>query len=163
MPVKDKVIAITGGASGIGLSTAKLVAERGGIPCIADFDEKALEAARAYFEEKGANFTATRLDVRQRKDVDAWIAGIVEKFGRLDGAANIAGVIAPQRLTGPVGDIDDDEWDRIIGTNLTGCMYCLRAELRNIVDGGSIVNMGSIHSYNGKKRTLHIVLSKQLC
>lgn len=148
MSVKDKVIAITGGASGIGLATAKLVAERGGIACIADVDDAGLEDAKAYFESKGATYTTTRLDVRNRKDVDDWIAGIVEKFGRLDGAANIAGVIAPHRLSGPVGDILDEEWDRIIGINLTGCMYCLRAQLRHIVDGGSIVNMGSIHSIN---------------
>jgi NAD(P)-dependent dehydrogenase (short-subunit alcohol dehydrogenase family) len=148
MSVKDKVIAITGGASGIGLSTAKLVVERGGIACVADVDDKGLEDVKAWFEEKGAKYSVTKLDVRDRQGVDDWIAGIKEKFGRLDGAANIAGVIAPHRLSGPVGDILDEEWDRIIGINLTGCMYCLRAQLKHIVDGGSIVNMGSIHSIN---------------
>ncbi|KAI9155480.1 Short-chain dehydrogenase/reductase ABA4 [Paramyrothecium foliicola] len=120
MSPKDKVIAVTGGASGIGLATAKLIAERGGIVCITDIDEKALEQTKTHFEQGAA---------------------IVEKFGRLDGAANIAGVIGQQRAPGRVGEMDDDEWDRIIGVNLTGCMYCLRAELRHIVDGGSIVNM----------------------
>ena len=49
-----------------------------------------------------------------------------------------------------VSELDDGEWERIIGVNLTGTMYCLRAQLQAISDKGSIVNMASIHATNGK-------------
>ncbi|CRK20614.1 hypothetical protein BN1708_017814, partial [Verticillium longisporum] len=54
----------------------------------------------------------------------------------LDGAANIAGVIGKDHGVKPVAELDDDEWHKIIGVNLTGLMYCLRAELNAVADGG---------------------------
>lgn len=152
--MKEKVIAITGGASGIGLATAKMIAERGGIVCVADVNETALEAARDYFQtlhkdSAAARFSVDKVDVSKRADVDGWIARIVEQFGRLDGAANVAGVIGPNHAVGTLAELEDDEWDRLININLRGCMNCLRAELRSIVDKGSIVNVASIHGTNG--------------
>ena len=72
----------------------------------------------------------------------------MEQFGRLDGAANVAGVIGKNHSVGALADMEDDEWERIIGVNLTGCMYCLRAELRSIAEKGSIVNVASVHGLN---------------
>ncbi|KAK4089024.1 hypothetical protein Purlil1_6457 [Purpureocillium lilacinum] len=193
MALQGKVFAVTGGASGIGLATSKLLLERGATVCVADVDDSALGAAEAIFTaqvsqpsqpplsqeqqqrqptstpseppaappaptktgetshdgEAKPRFEITRVDVTQRAQVDAWVAGIVERFGRLDGAANIAGVIGRYHSVGSVADTDDDEeWHRLIAVNLTGCMYCLRAELKCVVDGGSIVNMASIHGTN---------------
>jgi NAD(P)-dependent dehydrogenase (short-subunit alcohol dehydrogenase family) len=103
------------------------------------------------FRLKGVPFSIKKVDVSNRSEVDAWIHAIVEEHGRLDGAANIAGVIGLQHSIGSVADLENEEWDRIIRVNLTGCMYCLRAELKHVVDGGSIVNMASIHSLTGMK------------
>jgi NAD(P)-dependent dehydrogenase (short-subunit alcohol dehydrogenase family) len=150
MAFAGKVYAITGGASGIGLATVKLLAEQGATVCFADVDTTALAAVETYLKEKGAKFSATKVDVSKRAEVDAWIEGIVKTFGQLDGAANIAGVIGKHHSIHSVGELDDDEWDKIIAVNLTGCMYCMRAELRNIKDGGSIVNMASIQGITGK-------------
>ncbi|KAI1414249.1 NAD(P)-binding protein [Hypoxylon sp. FL1857] len=144
-----KVFAITGGASGIGLATAQLLSKRGGIVCIADVDPEALTKAEEYFTSQNVPFTATRVDVSRRDEVDAWISSIVQKYGRLDGAANVAGIIGKHHGLREVADLDDDEWHKIIAVNLTGMMYCLRAELRKIVDGGSIVNVSSIHGLQG--------------
>jgi NAD(P)-dependent dehydrogenase (short-subunit alcohol dehydrogenase family) len=150
MALQDKVFAITGGASGIGLATAKILSTKGATVCIADVDPKALKSAEAYFSGSSPeNYSITKVDVSQRAQVDAWIEGIVERYGRLDGAANIAGVIGKSHGTASVAEMDDDDWDRIIGVNLTGTMYCLRAEMRKIVDGGSIVNIASIHGLKG--------------
>ncbi|KAJ5626348.1 hypothetical protein N7510_002657 [Penicillium lagena] len=149
MSLAGKVYAVTGGASGIGLATAKLLSQRGGIVCIADIDVNALAAAEAYFTENNATFWATVMDVSKKAEVEGWIDGIIKKFDRLDGAANIAGVIGKHHSLRSISEIDDDEWDKIIAVNLTGCMYSLRAELKLIQTGGSIVNMASIHGITG--------------
>jgi NAD(P)-dependent dehydrogenase (short-subunit alcohol dehydrogenase family) len=149
MSFAGKVYAVTGGCSGIGLATAQILSEKGAIVCIADRDPEAIEKTRAYFTEKDAKFTITNVDVSVRDQVESWISGIVKEFGKLDGAANIAGVIARTHDKPTLMDLQDEEWFRILNINLTGCMFCLRAELHNIVDGGAIVNMGSIHSIRG--------------
>ncbi|KAL7812024.1 hypothetical protein V8C26DRAFT_407907 [Trichoderma gracile] len=152
LPLSGKVFAITGGASGIGLATAQVLSRRGATVCIADVDPEAMKAAGDYFSSFGVPHMITKVDVSKRKEVDAWIESIVREYGRLDGAANVAGVIGKFHGVSPVSELDDDEWDRIIGVNLTGTMYCMRAELRNIVDRGSIVNVSSIHGLKGFAR-----------
>jgi len=92
----------------------------------------------------------TKVDVSKRAQVDAWVESIVAAHGRLDGAANAAGVIGKGHGITPVAELEDSEWDKIIGVNLTGTMYCLRAELRHVVAGGSIVNVSSIHGLKGQ-------------
>jgi NAD(P)-dependent dehydrogenase (short-subunit alcohol dehydrogenase family) len=148
-PLLGRVYAITGGASGIGLGTAKLLAQRGAAVCIGDIDPKSLAEADQYFTAAGTPFLTTSVDVSKRKQVDDWIDAVMAKFGRLDGAANMAGVIGKVHGTLSVQDMDDDEWDRIINVNLTGMMYSLRAELRHIEPGGSIVNATSVHGVKG--------------
>jgi NAD(P)-dependent dehydrogenase (short-subunit alcohol dehydrogenase family) len=149
MSFSGKVYAITGGASGIGLATAKVISERGATACISDIDANALKDVEAYFTEKKVPFSVTKVDVSRRDEVDAWIDDIVRKFGRLDGAANVAGIIGKGHGVKTVAELEDDEWNKIIAVNLTGFMYCFRKELQNVVNGGSIVNVASIHGTKG--------------
>lgn len=160
---------ITGGASGIGLATAKLLSQRGATICIADVDAQAMKKAEAYFEaldvssssssssspSPTSSYMVTRVDVSKRSEVDAWIDLVVKTYGRLDGAANVAGVIGKQHGIATVDQLEDVEWDRIIAVNLTGAMYCMRAQLRNIAEGGSIVNVSSIHGLKGRQICHH--------
>lgn len=147
--LEGKVFAITGGASGIGLATAKSLARKGAIVCLADVDQVALDSAACFFTSQKRSFKTSILDVSKRSDVESWIGSIVSEFGRLDGAANVAGIIGKGHGRDAVTDLDDGEWDRIIAVNLTGMMYCLRAELNGVIDGGSIVNVASIHGTKG--------------
>ena len=148
-PLLGKVFALTGGCSGIALGTAKVLSRRGATVCMADIDTDAMRASEAYFSALGVPYMVSRVDISKRKDVDGWISSVVREHGRLDGACNAAGIIGQGHGIATVAELDDDEWDRILRVNLTGTMYCLRAELRHIVDGGSIVNLTSIHGLKG--------------
>ncbi|KAF5966673.1 D-arabinitol 2-dehydrogenase [Fusarium bulbicola] len=151
MSLRGKVYALTGGASGIGFATAKVLAKRGATVSIADIDPDAVSTATAYFDEQGLEALVSRVDVSQRPQVEDWLDATVEKYGRLDGAANVAGIIGKHHGLRAVAELEDEEWHKIIAVNLTGTMYCLRAQLNRIVDGGSIVNVASIHGIKGSK------------
>ena len=148
---EGKSIALTGGASGIGLAVAQIVHSRGAGIAIADVDQSALDKAAKIFEASEANgkVVLTQLDVTDRKAVDSWITSVVKIFGGLDGAANCAGVIGKHHGTRTVAELEDDQWDLIMNVNLTGMMYCMRAELQNIRDNGSIVCIASIQGMQG--------------
>jgi len=84
------------------------------------------------------------VEVTKSDEVDKWINSIVEKYGRFNGGVNIAGIIGDHHGVRLITELENEEWDRIMAVNLTGMMYCLRAELRKIADKGSIVNISSI-------------------
>ncbi|KAH7028984.1 3-oxoacyl-reductase [Microdochium trichocladiopsis] len=147
-----KVIAITGGASGIGLATAHLLASRGAKISLADIQKDALDKTKADIEARisGAQVMTQVVDVRHYDQVDSWIKATVEKFGRLDGAANLAGVISKYISIKPLSEQDFEMWDFVIGVNLTGVMHCMRSQLRIMADGGAIVNASSIAGNTGR-------------
>lgn len=160
---EGKVIALTGGASGIGLETSKMLASRGAIVCIADLQESALLSTVKEIESTGGQAFSTVLNVRDRKAVEAWIDGIVSKHGKLDGACNLAGVIGKQIGIADIEDIEDDEWDFILGVNLNGVLNCMRAELKalsKLGNGGSIVNAASIAGIKGLVKNGAYIASK---
>jgi len=117
--------------------------------CIADVDPVALAATEAHFTSLSLPFMVSKVDVSKRDQVDTWIDSIVEKFGCIDGAANVAGTIGKHHGIRSVAELDDDEWDKIMAVNLTGLMYCMRAQLRKVPDGSSIVNVSSIQGVMG--------------
>ena len=157
--MEGKVIALTGGASGIGLASAKLLSSRGAKVCIADVDPHALEVASAHFSVLDVPYMISKVDVTQRAEVESWLDSILEIYGQLDGAANCAGIIGRKHGITTLVELEDEEWERIITINLTGIMYCLRAELKRIVDHGSIVNISSIQGLMGlfRRQSLLIV------
>ncbi|KAF2740171.1 hypothetical protein EJ04DRAFT_548651 [Polyplosphaeria fusca] len=155
------VIALTGGASGIGLATCHILASRGATLSIADVNQVALdEKIKEIQSTHGTEVLGIQVDVRKPEQVEAWIKQTVDKFGKLDGAANLAGVIGKSIGVKGVADQDLDDWDFIMDVNLKGVMLCCKYELRAIVDGGSIVNASSIAGLQGRPWNSAYAVSK---
>ncbi|PGH16586.1 hypothetical protein AJ79_01692 [Helicocarpus griseus UAMH5409] len=159
--MEGKVYAITG-ISGIGRSVAQQLHARGAIISLADISESALDNVLATLKNATPeNVLVTQVDVGSRQQVEDWIGATVRVFGRLDGAANMAGAIGKHHGIRTLAEQDDDEWDLIMRVNLTGMMYCMRAQLRAMdalreksgggkAEGvGSIVNAASIQGIKG--------------
>ena len=91
------------------------------------------------------------LDVRDRPAVEAWIQATVAQYGRLDGAANIAGVIGPSITVANVEDVPYEEFDWIIDVNLKGVFNCMRAELKAMK---SLIEEGKKDEVKGGERQL---------
>ena len=138
---------VTGGAQGIGAGIARLLAQRGYEVAIAD-----LKAP------KGGNFFV-RTDVSSEPSVQACVRAVLRELGRLDALINNAGIAAPDN--GPVERLALEEWNRRIGTNLTGmflmakhCVPQLRAAR------GAIVNIASTRALQSEPNTEAYAASK---
>jgi NAD(P)-dependent dehydrogenase (short-subunit alcohol dehydrogenase family) len=112
-----KVIAITGGAAGIGFAAASLLVSQGARAAISDVNKTNLDAALASLQKlcaDGGEVMATKVDVRVREEVDSWIDEIVRRWGKLDGAANLAGVIPKSINVERVEDLNDADWNFVL-------------------------------------------------
>lgn len=158
--LKGKVIAITGAASGMGFEVAKITAERGAKLSLCDIQKEALEAAVAKLKADGADVIGTVVNVTMEEQVNSWIETTVERFGRLDGAANFAGVERKNPVFTPTADVTSSEWDFVLAVNTTGVFYCVRAQLIAMGPGASIVNAGSIAGLRGKAGLMPYVAAK---
>lgn len=121
----------------MGLATAKLLAERGAIISLADINNGALINAVKLLEQSEKHMITT-VDVRDGSAVNEWISQTVAKYGRLDGAVNMAGIITHAT---PIIETSDDDWKRTFEINVTGVFNCLRAQIRAMGDSGSIVSV----------------------
>lgn len=161
---KGKTIAISGGASGLGLSTAHLLASRGANLSLADVNATALETAKADLEREyaGIKVAVHVTDVRNGKQVESWIEATVTQFGGLDGAANMAGVVGKGFLNekGSITNVEDEDWEFVMGVNVTGMMYCHRAQLKHMKRGASIVNASSLAGVRGSPMNVPYCTSK---
>lgn len=145
----DKVILVTGGSSGLGASTARLLAARGAKVAIAARRREPSEAIVREIETSGGEASFIQADVSRPDDIEAMVKATVSRFGRLDGAVNNAGV------TGPVftllADVEEADWDATMAVNLKAVWLSMKWEIRAMLEtgGGAIVNMSSIFGLQG--------------
>jgi NAD(P)-dependent dehydrogenase (short-subunit alcohol dehydrogenase family) len=138
-----KVAIVTGGASGIGRTTAQFYARDGARVVVSDVDQKMGEETVRMIEESGGEAVFIRADVSDPENCRALVDVTVERFGRLDVAFNNAGIGGEQN---PTADYSVEGWQRLIGINLSGVFYCMKYEIPAMLKsgGGAIVNMASI-------------------
>jgi 2,5-dichloro-2,5-cyclohexadiene-1,4-diol dehydrogenase 1 len=146
--LNGKSILVTGGGSGIGRATALLLAEAGAHVTVADYIEAAAaETADLICGSSGiAQFV--RSDVRIESDVQAAVDKALSGYGRVDGAANCAGVPQHTRL---LHELTLNDWNACLNVNLTGCFFCLKHQIAAMLrsGGGSIVVVASTAAVKG--------------
>ncbi len=138
---------VTGGASGIGLATVRLLAEAGANCVIADINEGAGAQAADELEAKGAAALFVKTDVTEGGDVDALIQAATARFGSLEILMPFAGIGLEKLAL----ETTREEWDRMIAINLTGSFLVMQAAGRVMVEAGygRIVAMASISGMRG--------------
>jgi NAD(P)-dependent dehydrogenase (short-subunit alcohol dehydrogenase family) len=139
----DKVAIITGGASGIGRATARLLASKGALVVVADINEAGGRETVRLIEEGGGKARFVRADVTDTGQVEAMAQAAVETFGGLDILHANAGHPGPEKR---LVDHTDKEWSQVLAVNLTGVFNCCRAAIPLIASrgGGAIVITASI-------------------
>ncbi len=140
---EEKVVLITGAATGIGRATALAFAERGGTLVIGDMNEAGAQETVELAKQKGAMATFLKTDVSDYADVAKLVEMAVSTYGRLDCAFNNAGIAAPAAL---LHEMDEASFDRVIAVDLKGVYNCLHHELKHMVKAGkgAIVNTASV-------------------
>jgi 3-oxoacyl-[acyl-carrier protein] reductase len=162
MRLKDKVALITGGAAGIGKITAKRFAEEGAQVVICDVNE---EDGQQVAEELGAEFY--KVDVTDREDVQRWVDGVIEKYGRIDVLINNAGVLRDALFVKVkngelVKQMGEDRFDMVIDVNLKGVFNCAQAVAPQMIkqESGVIVNASSVVGLYGNFGQTNYVATK---
>lgn len=157
--MSDRVVFISGGNSGIGLAAAEKFAAAGCHVSVFGRRSEENEKARAQVEAHGVRCVTFSGDVTSADDVSAAIDLTCRELGRLDYAFNNAGI--DQQHT-PLTDQTEDDYQRIIDTNLKGVWLCLQRQIPYMLEqgGGAIVNTGSVASLVGSIQMPLYVASK---
>jgi NAD(P)-dependent dehydrogenase (short-subunit alcohol dehydrogenase family) len=147
--LQGKSALVTGGASGIGRAACLAFARTGASVIVADINVAGGEETLQLLERAGGEGVFIRADISRADDVEMMVRQSVEAYGQLDCAFNNAGVRADG--LSPITDLDIEEWDRVMASNLRGTFFCLKFQLRHMAEqgAGAIVNTASIHGLVG--------------
>jgi meso-butanediol dehydrogenase/(S,S)-butanediol dehydrogenase/diacetyl reductase len=147
MRFDGKSAIVTGGASGIGRATARLLASEGASVVVADVDP-AGEAVADELRQQGCEALFVRTDVRDARDAEQLAREAARRHGRLDVLVNAAGVL----VIGDVESLPEADWDRCLDINLKGCfLVCKHAVPAMAAGGGAIVNLASVAGKGGAR------------
>jgi NAD(P)-dependent dehydrogenase (short-subunit alcohol dehydrogenase family) len=143
MRFQDKVVLITGSASGIGLAAARHFASEGARVTLADISPTHLSVAEKELRSNGySNILSIPCDVSREEEVIAAVDKTIATFGKLNVIVNNAGLMTFKRIVDQVAD----DWIRILSVDLLGAFYFTKQALLKMEHGGAIVNISSIHA-----------------
>ena len=158
MTVKDKITIITGAAQGIGLACGQRFASEGARVVLADINTDKGEAAAQAIRSAGGDAMFVGCDVGDKSQVVALVEAAVERHGRLDVMIANAAVLHIADIL----DLEEEDYDRVLRTNLKGFFLTGQAAARQMVNqggGGAIINMSSIQAVI----TLPNILTYSIC
>jgi NAD(P)-dependent dehydrogenase (short-subunit alcohol dehydrogenase family) len=145
--LEGKAVIITGAASprGLGLASARLLAEHGAQVLITDLDASLAEAAAKTLS--GRKHFGARCNVTDKAECEAAVAMAVTHFGRIDILVNVAGITSPQRLL----EVTPEMYSLVMDVNMRGTLYMTQAVVPTMrrQQAGSIVNMSSVSAQRG--------------
>lgn len=148
--MKDKIIIITGAAMGLGLATAKVLAQKGAKLVLVDYNEDALNQVKTEFGQEfpSTDVLVVKADVSSEEAVKNYVDLAVKQFGRIDGFYNNAGIEGRQA---PLTEYDINVFKKVIDINLMGVYYGMRyvIPVMEKQGGGKIVNVASVGGIRG--------------
>jgi len=156
--VSGKVVLVTGASRGIGRAIAEALAAAGAAVVLGARDEAKLAEAVDAIVSIGGRASAVSLDVCHRESVDAALAAVLQRHGRIDGLVNNAGITRDNLLL----RMKAEEWEAVLSTNLTGVYHCTQAALRPMLKqrSGRIVNVTSVVGITGNAGQANYAASK---
>ena len=154
----DKVIIVTGAASGIGRATALLFAENGAKVVVSDVSPAGEEISDQIIR-KGGEALFTLCDVSDSQQVESMVNACISRFGRLDMAFNNAGIEGTQER---IHEAHENNWEKVISVNLKGVWLCMKHQIPRLLanGGGNIVNTSSVAGKIGMPGIAPYVASK---
>ena len=158
-PMQGRVALVAGASKGIGAATAEAFANAGAAVVLGARNAEALQAVVARIESRGGRAIGVRTDVADVDSMRNLVDQALATYGRLDAAFNNA---TDGPLPAPLADIDPDEFDRGIATNIRGTFLGMKFEIPAMLrsGGGAIVNMASIAGLNGTANLAAYVAGK---
>jgi meso-butanediol dehydrogenase / (S,S)-butanediol dehydrogenase / diacetyl reductase len=158
MEFSGKVALVTGAGGGIGSGVALALGRAGATVAIADLKAEQLEGTRRALEATGAKCLALPTDVTVASQVEATVAAVISRCGKLDVLVNCAGIIYVVDCV----ETTEEQWDRTIAVNAKGVFLCCRAAARHMSQRkqGKIVNIASMIGKTGVRRYTHYCASK---
>jgi NAD(P)-dependent dehydrogenase (short-subunit alcohol dehydrogenase family) len=150
-PLKGKRALITGGRRGIGKAIALAFAEAGADVAVCDLvmDDGRLKGVAEDMKRIGRRSLAVQVDTSRSSDVKRCIQKVLDEYGTIDVLVNNAGTAFP----GPILDLPEDEWDRVINVNLKGYYLCARAVAETMIEQktGTIICTASQYAYTAAR------------
>ncbi|HWN66281.1 MAG TPA: SDR family oxidoreductase [Haliangium sp.] len=137
----DHACIVTGGASGIGLATARRFGSEGARVVVADL-HGAPAAADAVRAAGAPDAWGATCDVSDEAQVEATVQGAIDRFGRLDVVVNNAGLMT----FGPIEGLTADDWLRVLRVDLLGAFFFIKHAFRTMKPGSVVVNVSSVHA-----------------
>ncbi len=146
-PLDGRVAVVTGAAQGLGLAIAQRLGREGAAVVLADLQIEKTEAQAEQLRQQGQDATAAALDVSDGVAVESFFEKLETERKRVDILVNSAGV---GQQVGPVVEMSQQEWDRVLSVTLTGTFLCCRSAgaIMEHQESGSIVNLASINGQN---------------